>query len=111
MTRVWLHAGTRCVIAAPVVVADDAACELLGAMHEGLAAGEPPAEALAQAAAAHRDRRAVPGARRRILKIACIRAPRRVLLLFGDDSQQPVSGDSSGIGGGRHGACSGHAAS
>jgi CHAT domain-containing protein len=50
MTRVWLHAGTRCVIAAPVVVADDAACELLGSMHEGLAAGEPPAEALARAA-------------------------------------------------------------
>ena len=50
MTRVWLHAGTRCVVAAPVVVADDAACELLGAMHEGLAAGESPAEALAGAA-------------------------------------------------------------
>ena len=50
MTRVWLHAGTRCVIAAPVVVADDVACELLGSMHEGLAAGEPPAEALARAA-------------------------------------------------------------
>jgi len=51
MTRVWLHAGTRCVIAAPVVVADDAACELLGSMHQGLAAGESPAEALALAAA------------------------------------------------------------
>lgn len=50
MTRVWLHAGTRCVIAAPVVVADDAACELLGAMHESLAAGAPPAIALAGAA-------------------------------------------------------------
>jgi len=49
MTRIWLHAGTRCVIAAPVVVADDVACELLGAMHEGLAAGEAPAEALAAA--------------------------------------------------------------
>ena len=50
MTRVWLHAGTRCVVAAPVVVADDEACELLGAMHAGLAAGEPPAVALAAAA-------------------------------------------------------------
>jgi CHAT domain-containing protein len=49
MTRIWLHAGTRCVISAPVIVADDVACELLGAMHEGLAAGEAPAEALAAA--------------------------------------------------------------
>ena len=51
MTRIWLHAGTRCVIAAPVIVADDVACELLGAMHEALAAGEAPAEALAAASA------------------------------------------------------------
>jgi tetratricopeptide (TPR) repeat protein len=51
MTRVWLHAGTRCVVAAPVVVADDAACELLGAMHAELAAGLAPAEALAAASA------------------------------------------------------------
>jgi CHAT domain-containing protein len=51
MTRTWLHAGARCVIAAPVVVADDVACELLGAVHEGLAAGIAPAEALADAAA------------------------------------------------------------
>jgi tetratricopeptide (TPR) repeat protein len=50
MTRIWLHAGTRCVVAAPVIVADDAACDLLGAMHEGLAVGEAPAEALAGAA-------------------------------------------------------------
>ncbi|MET0781868.1 MAG: CHAT domain-containing protein [Microbacterium sp.] len=49
MTRAWLHAGARCVIAAPVVVADDDACELLGAMHEGLAAGQPPSVALAAA--------------------------------------------------------------
>lgn len=49
MTRIWLHAGTRCVIAAPVIVADDVACELLGAMHEGLAAGDSPSEALASA--------------------------------------------------------------
>lgn len=49
MTRVWLHAGARCVVAAPVVVADDDACELLSAMHEGLAAGVTPSEALAAA--------------------------------------------------------------
>ncbi|WP_322410964.1 CHAT domain-containing protein [Microbacterium invictum] len=50
MTRIWLHAGAASVIAAPVKVADDDACELLAAMHEGLAAGEAPAEALAAAA-------------------------------------------------------------
>ncbi|MCW5951921.1 MAG: CHAT domain-containing protein [Propionibacteriaceae bacterium] len=49
MTRAWLHAGTACVVATPVVVADDLACELLGAMHAELAAGRPPAEALARA--------------------------------------------------------------
>ena len=49
MTRVWLHAGARAVVAAPVVVADDDACELLGAMHEGLAAGVGPSAALAAA--------------------------------------------------------------
>lgn len=50
MTRIWLHAGTRSVVAAPVIVADDVACELLGAMHGGLAAGASPSEALADAA-------------------------------------------------------------
>jgi tetratricopeptide (TPR) repeat protein len=49
MTRIWLWAGTRCVIAAPAIVADDLACEVLGAMHERLAAGDAPAEALAAA--------------------------------------------------------------
>jgi hypothetical protein len=44
-----LHAGARCVVAAPVVVADDDACELLSAMHEGLAAGAAPSVALAEA--------------------------------------------------------------
>ena len=38
------------MVAAPVVVADDVACELLAAMHDGLAAGEMPSEALAAAA-------------------------------------------------------------
>ncbi|MDN3310103.1 CHAT domain-containing protein [Microbacterium oryzae] len=51
MARAWLHAGSRCVIAAPVTVADDVACELLSVMHEGLAARLDPAEALAAAAA------------------------------------------------------------
>jgi len=50
MTRAWLHGGSRCVIAASVVVADDDACELLGALHSGLAAGLAPADALAEAA-------------------------------------------------------------
>lgn len=50
MTRVWLHAGTRCVIAAPAVVADDVACELLGAVHAHLAEGVAPAIALTAAA-------------------------------------------------------------
>ncbi|WP_045251297.1 CHAT domain-containing protein [Microbacterium azadirachtae] len=49
MTRVWLHAGTGTVIATPVIVADDDACELLGTVHTGLAAGLPPALALARA--------------------------------------------------------------
>ncbi|WP_431807693.1 CHAT domain-containing protein [Microbacterium paraoxydans] len=50
MTRVWLHAGAECVIAAPVVVPDDDACELLTAVHAGLAEGAAPADALASAA-------------------------------------------------------------
>ena len=51
MTRAWLHAGVDCVIAAPVIVADDDACELLGAVHAEIAAGEAPAVALARAQA------------------------------------------------------------
>lgn len=49
MTRIWLHAGSRAVVAAPVVVADDDACELLAAMHVGLAAGLSPSVALVEA--------------------------------------------------------------
>ncbi|MCC2028522.1 CHAT domain-containing protein [Microbacterium sp. YMB-B2] len=49
MTRVWLHAGTRSVIAAPAVVADDVASDLLSAVHSGLAGGQSPAAALAAA--------------------------------------------------------------
>lgn len=51
MTRVWLHAGTHAVVATPVIVADDIACELLGAMHAGLVAGLTPSAALADASA------------------------------------------------------------
>ncbi|MCT9001767.1 CHAT domain-containing protein [Microbacterium memoriense] len=51
MTRAWLHAGADCVIAAPVVVADDDASAVLSALHSGLAAGRSPAEALAAAQA------------------------------------------------------------
>ncbi|MGQ3011147.1 CHAT domain-containing protein, partial [Microbacterium aurantiacum] len=51
MSRVWLHAGARSVIAAPVIVADDDACELLGAVHVALAERQAPAEALAAASA------------------------------------------------------------
>lgn len=49
MARIWLSAGARCVLATPVVVADDDACELLGTVHSELAAGRTPAEALAAA--------------------------------------------------------------
>ena len=50
MTRVWLHAGADCVIAAPVAVPDDVAGELLSAVHTGLSDGVAPAVALARAA-------------------------------------------------------------
>lgn len=50
MTRVWLHAGAEAVIAAPVTVPDDDACELLTAVHDGLSAGASAADALASAA-------------------------------------------------------------
>jgi tetratricopeptide (TPR) repeat protein len=47
MTAAWLHAGARCVIASPSAVADEAAHDVLTAMHEHLAAGLDPAAALA----------------------------------------------------------------
>jgi tetratricopeptide (TPR) repeat protein len=49
MTTAWLHAGARCVIAAPAAVSDDEACDLLPRVHRLLAEGMPPADALAQA--------------------------------------------------------------
>ncbi|MGA0566641.1 CHAT domain-containing protein [Rathayibacter sp. KR2-224] len=51
MARTWLHAGTRSVIASPVSVNDDDACEVLSAVHEGLSCGAGPAVALARAQA------------------------------------------------------------
>lgn len=51
MTRVWLHAGADCVIAAPVAVPDEVAGELLSAVHTGLSQGAAPAVSLAKAAA------------------------------------------------------------
>jgi tetratricopeptide (TPR) repeat protein len=49
MTVAWLHAGTACVIASPARVDDDVACDVLARTHEGLATGQPPAVALAEA--------------------------------------------------------------
>ncbi|WP_261164855.1 CHAT domain-containing tetratricopeptide repeat protein [Microbacterium sp. Marseille-Q6965] len=49
MANAWLHAGAVSVVAAPVMVADDVAAEVLSAFHGGLAAGLAPAEALALA--------------------------------------------------------------
>jgi tetratricopeptide (TPR) repeat protein len=51
MTVAWLHAGARCVIASPALVSDDVACEVLGATHQRLTAGVPPAVALCEATA------------------------------------------------------------
>lgn len=52
MTVAWLHAGARCVIASPALVNDDAACEVLAATHQRIAAGDPPSMALAAATTA-----------------------------------------------------------
>ena len=51
MTVAWLHAGTASVIASPARVADDTACEVLAHTHKGLATGQSPAVALAEARA------------------------------------------------------------
>jgi tetratricopeptide (TPR) repeat protein len=51
MTVAWLHAGSRCVVASPSLVNDDAACEVLAGAHSRLAAGADPSEALCAAAA------------------------------------------------------------
>lgn len=49
MTTAWLHAGSRCVIASPAAVNDQAAYDVLVAVHQRLAAGLDPAAALAEA--------------------------------------------------------------
>lgn len=49
MATAWLHAGARCVIASPAAVADRAAYDVLVAVHQGLATGLTPAQALAAA--------------------------------------------------------------
>ena len=49
MTTAWLHAGARCVIASAAAVNDQAAYDVLVAVHGHLAAGLDPAAALAEA--------------------------------------------------------------
>ena len=49
MTTAWLHAGARCVIASAAAVNDQAAYDVLVAVHQQLAAGVDPAAALAAA--------------------------------------------------------------
>ncbi|GAB3198481.1 CHAT domain-containing protein [Nocardioides hungaricus] len=49
MTTAWLYAGARCVIASPAAVNDQAAYDVLVAVHGQLAAGVDPATALAAA--------------------------------------------------------------
>jgi tetratricopeptide (TPR) repeat protein len=48
MTAAWLHAGSRTVISSPALVADEVACDALAHWHRLVAAGAPPAEALAE---------------------------------------------------------------
>jgi CHAT domain-containing protein len=50
MTVAWLYAGAHCVVASPVLVNDDTACDVLAAAHARLAAGDSPSDALAHAA-------------------------------------------------------------
>jgi hypothetical protein len=50
MTAAWLHAGARCVIASAAAINDAVAHDVLVDVHRGLAAGLPPATALARAA-------------------------------------------------------------
>ena len=50
MTAAWLHAGVRCVVAAPAALSDDLAAATLPALHAGLAAGAAPADVLASLA-------------------------------------------------------------
>ncbi|SEE24723.1 CHAT domain-containing protein [Ruania alba] len=49
MARAWLHAGARTVVAAPADIAETAALERFSRLHELLAGGRSPAEAVATA--------------------------------------------------------------
>jgi hypothetical protein len=49
MTAAWLHAGARCVIASAAAINDAVAHDVLVELHRQLAAGYPPATALAAA--------------------------------------------------------------
>jgi CHAT domain-containing protein len=61
MTTAWLHAGARRVIASPAAINDQAAYDVLVAVHRRLAAGLDPAAALAEAVpAASADTAPVP---------------------------------------------------
>lgn len=61
MTAAWLHAGARCVVASPAAVNDEAAYDVLVALHRGLATGLDPAAALGAAVApASADRPPAP---------------------------------------------------
>lgn len=51
MTAAWLHAGARTALSSPALVADDVACAALADWHRLVAAGTPPAEALARVGA------------------------------------------------------------
>ncbi|MGO4255826.1 CHAT domain-containing protein [Marmoricola sp. RAF53] len=55
MSAAWLHAGARTVISSPALLADDVACEVFAAWHLLVAAGTPPADALAQVCAETED--------------------------------------------------------
>ncbi|WP_459970115.1 CHAT domain-containing protein [Nocardioides pyridinolyticus] len=49
MTTAWLHAGARRVVASPAAINDQAAYDVLVALHQQLASGVDPAAALATA--------------------------------------------------------------
>ena len=49
MTGAWLHAGSRCVVAAAAAVSDEVAHDVLVRVHRALGEGHEPAAALAAA--------------------------------------------------------------
>lgn len=51
MSAAWLYAGARAVISSPALLADEVACDVLSGWHRRVAAGSPPADALAQVTA------------------------------------------------------------